>query len=198
MRALAEPGASRREQLMSGCCHQGPHLLPRPARRPGAVGDEKGRHLSLERRRLAGREANKHVGAAGIRSLRGDPRRAAILLAVILRRSLGGGIATDDFGHDAAGFVALDLVRIRAAGQPGKRGRNQRPSQHENPSRPRARSSQTLWQDFYDTPSFLCRLVEVVVYWKMMRLSGLTTFAAACAIRAASWKPERMSLSLPG
>ena len=48
------------------------------------------------------------------------------------------------------------------------------------------------------TPSFLCRLEDVVVYWKVMRFSGFTTLAAACAISAASWKPERMSFSFPG
>lgn len=48
------------------------------------------------------------------------------------------------------------------------------------------------------TPSFFCRLVDEVVYWKMMRRSGLMCRAAACAISAASWKPDRISFNLPG
>src|SRR5216684_5681698 len=94
--------------------------------------------LALERRLLAGRQANEDGGAARVRSLRGDFRRAVILPAIILRRRGGIGVVLDDRGHDAAGLVALNLVGVRAAGQPGKRGRNERPSQHENPSRPRS------------------------------------------------------------
>ncbi len=48
------------------------------------------------------------------------------------------------------------------------------------------------------TPSFFCRLEDDVVYWKTMRLSGSTICAAAWDISAASWKPHRISLSLPG
>ena len=48
------------------------------------------------------------------------------------------------------------------------------------------------------TPSFFCRLVDDVVYWNTMRSFGWTIRLAACAISAASWKPERMSFSLPG
>ncbi len=48
------------------------------------------------------------------------------------------------------------------------------------------------------TPSFFCRLVEDVVYWNTMRSPGLTMRLAACAISATSWKPDRISFSLPG
>ncbi len=48
------------------------------------------------------------------------------------------------------------------------------------------------------TPSFFCRLVEEVVYWNTIRSPGLATRLAACAISAASWKPDRISFSLPG
>ena len=48
------------------------------------------------------------------------------------------------------------------------------------------------------TPSFFCRLVDDVVYWNVTFASGFAYLNAACAISAASWKPERMSFSLPG
>ena len=48
------------------------------------------------------------------------------------------------------------------------------------------------------TPSFFCRLDEEVVYWNTIRFCGKTMCTAACAISAASWKPQRISLSLPG
>ena len=48
------------------------------------------------------------------------------------------------------------------------------------------------------TPSFFCRLVDEVVYWNTMRSPGLTMRLAACAISATSWKPDRISFSLPG
>src|SRR5690606_4357497 len=50
----------------------------------------------------------------------------------------------------------------------------------------------------YAAPSFFCSFVELVVYWKTTRSPGETMALAACDMRAASWKPERMSLSLPG
>src|SRR5690606_6501742 len=50
----------------------------------------------------------------------------------------------------------------------------------------------------YFTPSFFCRLEDEVVYWNRSFLSGCTILWAAWAIRAASWKPDRISVSLPG
>src|SRR3569833_456523 len=51
--------------------------------------------------------------------------------------------------------------------------------------------------DLHATPSFFCSLVRDVVYCNTTLSSGLTIFLAACAISAASWKPERISFSLP-
>lgn len=48
------------------------------------------------------------------------------------------------------------------------------------------------------TPSFFCSFVLDVVYWNTTRSPGETMDLAAWAISAASWKPERMSFSLPG
>src|SRR5215510_5814312 len=48
------------------------------------------------------------------------------------------------------------------------------------------------------TPSFFCKLVEEVVYWNTSRLPGKQYWYAFCAINAPSWKPDKMSLSLPG
>src|SRR5512135_2709095 len=48
------------------------------------------------------------------------------------------------------------------------------------------------------TPNFFCRLDDDVVYWKRSFSLGLQIWNAACAISAASWKPERINLSLPG
>src|SRR5215510_14943926 len=48
------------------------------------------------------------------------------------------------------------------------------------------------------TPSFFCKLVEEVVYWNTSRLPGKQYWYAFCAISAPSWKPDKMSLSLPG
>jgi hypothetical protein len=36
------------------------------------------------------------------------------------------------------------------------------------------------------------------VYWKTIRSHGATIRLAACDISAASWKPDKMSFSLPG
>src|SRR6185312_2355018 len=52
--------------------------------------------------------------------------------------------------------------------------------------------------DLHATPSFFCRLDDEVVYWKRSFSFGFTIWNAACDISAASWKPERMSFSLPG
>jgi hypothetical protein len=48
------------------------------------------------------------------------------------------------------------------------------------------------------TPSFFCKLDDDVVYWNTTRFSGKTYRLAFCAISAPSWKPERISFSLPG
>src|SRR5215469_2021007 len=53
-------------------------------------------------------------------------------------------------------------------------------------------------EDFHATPSFFCRLEEDVVYWKRSFSFGRQIWNAACAISAASWKPHRISFSLPG
>jgi hypothetical protein len=42
--ALAEAGVGRREELVTSLAQQRAHLLPGPARRPGAVRHEKSRH----------------------------------------------------------------------------------------------------------------------------------------------------------
>ncbi len=52
--------------------------------------------------------------------------------------------------------------------------------------------------DVKPRPASSCRLVDEVVYWNTTRSPGLTMRLAACAINAASWKPDRMSFSLPG
>src|SRR5215472_16518675 len=52
--------------------------------------------------------------------------------------------------------------------------------------------------DLQETPSFFCRLDDEVVYWKRSFSFGLQMWKAACAISAASWKPESISFSLPG
>ena len=44
MRPLAEAGVGRREHLVAGGAQQRSHLLPRPARRPRPMTDEKRRH----------------------------------------------------------------------------------------------------------------------------------------------------------
>src|SRR3569833_381652 len=49
----------------------------------------------------------------------------------------------------------------------------------------------------YATPSFFCSLVLDVVYWNTILSAGLMWCLAACAISAASWKPERISFGLP-
>src|SRR4029079_15297060 len=48
------------------------------------------------------------------------------------------------------------------------------------------------------TPSFFCRLGDDVVYLDTKRFSRETQWCALCAISAPSWKPDRISLSLPG
>src|SRR5580704_19536390 len=50
--------------------------------------------------------------------------------------------------------------------------------------------------DLHETPNFFCRLEEEVVYWKRSFSLGRQTWKAACDIRAASWKPDNISLSL--
>src|SRR3569833_919962 len=47
------------------------------------------------------------------------------------------------------------------------------------------------------TPSFFCRLDDEVVYWKRSFSLGRAMWNAACAMRAASWKPDNISFSLP-
>jgi hypothetical protein len=53
MRALAKARVGRSDQAMPGRLHQRVHLLPRPARGPGAVTDKKGFRRSCTHRAVS-------------------------------------------------------------------------------------------------------------------------------------------------
>jgi hypothetical protein len=52
-------------------------------------------------------------------------------------------------------------------------------------------------EEGYATPSFFCKDEEDVVYWKRSFSFGRQIWNDACAISAASWKPDRISFNLP-